>query len=97
MAMVSLFCDCWMMNTIKKVMMVVPVLITSCQVSEKLKIGPVIAQTIINSMAVRKAMGVPVALVILLDAPSNHSENLVLFFFICPILSSLMFCIMHNY
>ena len=30
----SLFCDRWMRNTIRNVTMVVPVLITSCQVSE---------------------------------------------------------------
>jgi hypothetical protein len=29
----SLFCDFWIKNTIKKVTMVVPVLITNCQVS----------------------------------------------------------------
>ena len=35
----------WMTNTMLNVMMVVPVLMTSCQVSENLKIGPQSAQT----------------------------------------------------
>ena len=30
----SRFCEFWIRNTIRKVMIVVPVLITSCQVSE---------------------------------------------------------------
>src|SRR3954452_22268822 len=41
----SRFCEFWIRNTIRKVMMVVPVLITSCQVSENPKKGPEIAQT----------------------------------------------------
>jgi hypothetical protein len=40
MAKVSRFWVFWMRKTIKKVTMVVPVLITSCQVSLKLKNGP---------------------------------------------------------
>ena len=35
----------WIRNTIRKVMIVVPVLMTSCQVSEKPKNGPVTAHT----------------------------------------------------
>ncbi|KUJ02011.1 hypothetical protein AR275_15235 [Stenotrophomonas maltophilia] len=38
-AAVSAFCVCWIRNTIRKVMMVVPVLITSCQVSLKPNTG----------------------------------------------------------
>ncbi len=34
MAIESLFCDRWMRKTIRNVTMVVPVLITSCHVSE---------------------------------------------------------------
>ena len=40
--------------------MVVPVLMTSCQVSEKPKIGPVTAQTITADSAKMKASGRPV-------------------------------------
>ena len=43
-------------------MMVVAVLITSCQVSEKWKIGPKTAQITIASRAIRKAHEVPTAL-----------------------------------
>lgn len=52
-----------MMNTIKKVIMVVLVLITSCQVSENLKMGPVTAQSMIRTHAIIKAPGLPDALV----------------------------------
>jgi hypothetical protein len=45
MAKPSLFWVCWIRNTIRKVTIVVPVLITSCQVSEKWKSGPVMPQT----------------------------------------------------
>src|SRR3954470_13169166 len=48
-----------MRKTIRKVTMVVPVLITSCHVSEKLKIGPVTAQTTMISAASRNAHGDP--------------------------------------
>jgi len=41
MARLSLFWDFWMRKTIKKVIMVVPVLITSCQFSEWWNTGPV--------------------------------------------------------
>ena len=44
--------------------MVVPVFITSCQVSENLNNGPVIAQTIITAKALINAAGEPVACVI---------------------------------
>ena len=36
----------WIRKTIKKVTIVVPVLITSCQISEKPNIGPVIAHIV---------------------------------------------------
>lgn len=42
--------------------MVVPVFITSCQVSEKLKIGPVNIQVIIVSKASKKVQNEPAAL-----------------------------------
>src|SRR6218665_2466823 len=54
----SLFCAFWIRNTIKKVTIVVPVLITSCQFSENLKKGYVTAQRSIRAQAVKNA-GVP--------------------------------------
>ena len=45
----------------RNVTMVVPVLMTSCQVSEKSKSGPVIAQTTITVTARMNAQGDPVA------------------------------------
>jgi hypothetical protein len=50
-----------MRNTMRNVTIVVPVLITSCQVSEKRKIGPVSAQTKTTRNARRKADAVPVS------------------------------------
>src|ERR1044071_514758 len=50
-----------MRNTIRKVTMVVPVLITSCHVSLKPKSGPVSAQTTMVADAIKKAAGRPVA------------------------------------
>ena len=46
-------------KTIRKVTMVVPVLMTSCQTSEKPKIGPVTAQTTTAASARMKASGRP--------------------------------------
>jgi hypothetical protein len=69
-----------MTNTIKKVIMVVPVLITNCQVSENLNIGPVTAQITITNKAIVKAVEVPTALVIPEEIFSNRV--LKLFFFL---------------
>jgi hypothetical protein len=41
----------WIKKTIRNVTMVVPVFITSCQVSEKWKIGPTVAQMTIMAPA----------------------------------------------
>ena len=49
-----------MRKTIRKVTMVVPVLMTSCHVSEKPKSGPVAAQTRMTPRAVAKAHEPPV-------------------------------------
>jgi hypothetical protein len=49
-----------MRNTIKKVIIVVPVLITSCHVSEKWKSGPVVAQTATIKIAPKNTVAVPV-------------------------------------
>jgi hypothetical protein len=50
-------------KTIRKVTIVVPVFITSCQVSEKRNNGPVNPQTIITDSARMKDIDVPVAFV----------------------------------
>ena len=60
----------WIANTIRKVTMVVPVLITSCQVSEKPKSGPRAAQTMTTSAAAPIVQGVPAHRVIR-SAPSR--------------------------
>src|SRR4029453_10647730 len=49
------------MKTIRNVTMLVPVLITSCQVSENPNSGPVTAQTTMTPSATMNAHGVPVA------------------------------------
>ena len=61
MALKSRFWLFWIRKTIRNVTTVVPVLITSCQVSEKWKSGPVAAHTITISAAAMKAQGVPTA------------------------------------
>src|SRR4029079_12375855 len=53
------------------VAMVVPVLITSCHVSLKPKIGPVIAQVTTMSTATTKARGCPVACAVPLAKRAN--------------------------
>ena len=68
------------MKTIKKVMIVVPVLITNCQVSEKLNIGPVTAHTIITKNAMINDVDVPTARVIADDIFSNRAVKLVFLF-----------------
>ena len=60
--------------------MVVPVLITNCQVLEKLKTGPVITHAMITANAIMKAVELPVALVTLAENFSNNTENLFLTF-----------------
>ena len=57
MALLSRFCVFWIRNTIRKVTMVVPVLMTSCQVSEKPKSGPVTAQTTMMRQARSEGCG----------------------------------------
>src|SRR5271165_6411408 len=51
MAAASRFCAFWIKNTIRKVTMVVPVLMTSCHVSEKSKNGPLTAHTMMVATA----------------------------------------------
>jgi len=57
--------------------MVVPVFITNCHVSEKLKIGPVMPQIRITKKAIIKAQGVPVALVTIVEKLLKKFLNLV--------------------
>ena len=51
--------------------LVVPVLITSCQVSLKPKMGPVMAQVTTTITATRKAIGYPVACAVALAKREN--------------------------
>src|SRR4051812_24651666 len=59
-ARASRFWVFWIRKTIRKVTIVVPVFITSCQVSEKWKIGPVTAHVTIRSPAHTKAIFDPI-------------------------------------
>lgn len=61
--------------------MVVPVLITNCHVSENPNRGPVIAHIMITENAIKKAAGLPVALVTLFEKLLKNDENLFFFFF----------------
>ncbi len=61
MATLSRFWVFWMRKTIRKVTMVVPVLMMSCQVSLKPKIGPVTAQATMTRRARPKVVGWPAA------------------------------------
>ena len=60
-AVPSRFCVFWMRNTMRNVTMVVPVLMTSCHVSEKPKIGPLNPQTITIAQQRMKVIGRPAA------------------------------------
>src|SRR3982750_2453682 len=60
MAALSRFWVLWIRNTIRKVMMVVEVLITNCQVSEKPNSGPLAAQAATRTTQTRKVTGRPV-------------------------------------
>jgi hypothetical protein len=53
-------------------MMVVPVFMINCQVSEKPKMGPVTSQTIISPKALKKTGVEPLHLVIFLAAFSKN-------------------------
>src|SRR4051812_35009060 len=66
-----------MRNTMRKVTMVVPVLITNCQVSLYLKIGPVTAQITIVANARRKAMGFPVQSAVAFAKRENRPPDLL--------------------
>src|SRR5690349_19856032 len=74
MALESRFWVFWIRKTIRKVMIVVPVLITSCQTSEKWKNGPLMAQTTMIATATRKAQAVPGGAETLLENLRNASD-----------------------
>src|SRR5215207_9067495 len=59
MAAPSRFCVRWIRKTIRNVTIVVPVLITSCHVSEKPKRGPVTIQTTMTVTARANAIELP--------------------------------------
>src|SRR5579871_6305335 len=59
MARASRFWVFWIRNTMRKVTIVVPVLITSCHVSEKPKIGPEIAHATMTNAAPINAHELP--------------------------------------
>src|SRR5690606_31193137 len=61
-------------NTIRKVMIVVPVLITSCQVSLKPNIGPDTAHPSTTSTAMMKVAGRPVARAAPFAKRVNHAR-----------------------
>src|SRR3989442_6057369 len=67
----------WIRNTIRNVTIVVLVLMTSCQVSLKWKIGPVTAHTAMTAPASTNAEGWPVACDVALAKLVNHDEDLV--------------------
>src|SRR5215218_9109406 len=77
MAAPSRFCVFWIRNTIRNVTIVVPVLITSCQVSLKAKRGPVTAQTTITATARKKVSGRPVAWAVHLANRVKRERDLV--------------------
>ena len=61
-------------------MMVVPVFITSCQVSEKLKSGPVMAQITTMRKAMIEAAGLPASRVTNVEVVLNHLDSALTFF-----------------
>src|SRR5262249_36198951 len=66
-----------MRNTIRKVIIVVPVLMTSCHVSLKPNTGPVHAHTTIPVTATPKAIGRPVTRAVHLAKRTNHDLDFV--------------------
>jgi hypothetical protein len=71
----SLFCDRWIRNTIRNVTIVVPVLMTSCHVSENPKIGPLISQTRMVRTARPNAVELPVQLVAKRESVANRCSR----------------------
>ena len=68
-----------MRKTIKKVMIVVPVLMTSCQVSLNPKSGPVTAHATTTETAIMNVTGLPVTLAVNFAKRENQEVDLVAF------------------
>jgi hypothetical protein len=66
-----------MRKTIKKVMIVVPVLMTSCQVSLNPKSGPVTAHAATTATAIMNVTGLPVILAVNFAKRENQDFDLV--------------------
>ena len=60
-----------MRNTIRNVTIVVPVLMTSCQVSENANIGPLAAHAITIRQQIRNVIGAPAARATAFEAVVN--------------------------
>src|SRR4051812_1098422 len=74
-AAVSRFWVFWIKNTIKLVMIVVVVLMMSCQVSLKPKIGPLMAQTMTQPSAMMNAIGCPTAFAMAPAKRENQADR----------------------
>src|SRR4051812_22726851 len=79
MPLASRFCVFWIRKTMRNVTMVVPVLMMSCQVSEKWKAGPVIAHTTMIAIAPTNAHGEPTICEVRAAKLENHVEKLGFF------------------
>src|SRR4051812_6207047 len=77
MAKVSRFWVFWIRNTMRKVTIVVPVLITSCQVSLNPNRGPVAAHTTMTAAAAVNADGLPMVRAVAFANRENHDLDLV--------------------
>src|SRR5687767_3201904 len=73
----SRFCVLWIRNTIRNVTIVVPVLITSCQVSLKPKTGPVTAHATMIDAAMMNVSGRPDACAVALVRRVNQLRGFV--------------------
>jgi hypothetical protein len=71
-AALSRFWEFWIRNTIRKVMMVVPVLMTNCHVSENPNNGPVTAQIMIVNEARTNVVARPAACEVRLATLPNN-------------------------
>jgi hypothetical protein len=65
----------WIKKTIRKVTIVVDVLITSCQVSLKWNIGPLMPHTTTSTTAITNVAGLPA----IVERPVENFENQLLF------------------
>ena len=77
MAWASRFCVFWMRNTIRNVTIVVPVLMTSCHVSENPNKGPLAAQTTTIAQLAMKVRGEPAPRATPLEAAVNIWDRFI--------------------